>query len=306
MNQAPLHGQFYIQQVAAMTGLSKQVIRKWEERYDLVHPERLENGYRIYNEKDVNTLMKVKELSEQGYSIKQAMVLVKAYKHTESPIERITEWIQPNNGLNDYVLQLLEKGLDCEESELYYILQKAYYHFGLAKFLTEVVVPFLKEVGNKWEKREWNEYQESVSSLVVRDFLVQIRRNFRTREDAPFVVGACLPFEQHEIPIHILLLHFLMRGWRTILIGSSPAPGSIESLVGKLKPDLVLLSASTTIPFEKDPNMLRDLDQFASENQKIKFYLGGSGSSEYTKNHHLHTIIVSDVIDDILEGKATI
>ena len=41
MNQAPLHGQFYIQQVAAMTGLSKQVIRKWEERYDLVHPERL-------------------------------------------------------------------------------------------------------------------------------------------------------------------------------------------------------------------------------------------------------------------------
>ena len=66
MNQASLDGQYYIQQVADVTGLSKQVIRKWEERYDLVHPERLENGYRIYSEKDVNTLMKVKELSEKG------------------------------------------------------------------------------------------------------------------------------------------------------------------------------------------------------------------------------------------------
>ena len=75
MNQVPLHGQFYIQQVAAMTGLSKQVIRKWEERYDLVHPERLENGYRIYNEKDVNTLMKVKELSEKGTLLNKLLFL---------------------------------------------------------------------------------------------------------------------------------------------------------------------------------------------------------------------------------------
>ena len=306
MKHVPSHSQYYIQQVADVTGLSKQVIRKWEERYDLVQPERLENGYRIYSDKDVNTLMKVKQLSDQGYSIKQAVVLLKEYQHTESSIEGISEPIQPNRELSDYVLQLLEKGSNCEEFELYYILQKAYYHLGLIKFLTEVVAPFLKEVGSKWEKGEWNEYQESVSSLVVRDFLVQIRRNFRTREDAPCVIGACLPFEHHEIPLHILLLYFLMKGWRTILIGSSPAPGSIESLVGKLKPDLVLLSASTILPFEKDPTIIQNLDQFAAENKHIKFYLGGRGSLEYTKNHPLRTIIVGDVIDeieDLVNGK---
>ena len=305
MNQASLDGQYYIHQVADVTGLSKQVIRKWEERYDLVHPERLANGYRIYSEKDVNTLMKVKELSEKGYSIKQAVVFVNKLSHSEQPIVRKQERNLPFSGLNDYVLQLLEKGVNCEEFEINYLLQKAYNHHGLSKFLKDVVIPFLKEVGNKWEKGEWSEYQESVSSIVVRDFLVQIRRNFFTREDASLVIGACLPYEQHEIPLHILLLQFMMRGWKTILVGTSPAPGSIESLVRKLKPSIVLLSASTTIPFEEDPYLLTQLDQFAAENKKIKFYLGGSGALEFTKTHHLHTIVVNNIIEDILDEKAS-
>ena len=56
--------------------MSKQVIRKWEERYELVQPERLENGYRVYSEKDVNALLRVKILSEKGYSIKQAIDMI--------------------------------------------------------------------------------------------------------------------------------------------------------------------------------------------------------------------------------------
>ena len=67
-----------------------------------------------------------------------------------------------------------------------------------------------------------------------------------------------------------------------------------------------MLSASTILPFEKDPTIIRNLDQFAAENKHIKFYLGGRGSLEYTKNHPLRTIIVSDVIDeieDLVNGK---
>ena len=160
--------------------------------------------------------------------------------------------------LNEYVFQLLEKGWHCDEIELNLILKQAYHHVGLQRFITNIVVPFLKEVGKKWENHEWGEYQESVSSLVVRDFLVQIRRNHPYRENAPFVLGACLPNEQHEVPLHLILVQFMLEGWKTQLIGTSPAPGAIESLVHKLKPDVVLLSVTTAIPFEKDPGCLRD------------------------------------------------
>ena len=72
----PTDWQYNITQVSEITGLSKQVIRKWEERYQLVHPKRLENGHRVYSEKDVRLYLKVLSLSNQGYSIKQAVTIV--------------------------------------------------------------------------------------------------------------------------------------------------------------------------------------------------------------------------------------
>ena len=77
MIQSDENGLFAIQQVADITGLSKQVIRKWEERYGIIQPKRLDNGYRVYSQEDVKTLLKIKLLSEQGHSLKQAALLVK-------------------------------------------------------------------------------------------------------------------------------------------------------------------------------------------------------------------------------------
>jgi len=33
----------------------------------------------------------------------------------------------------------------------------------------------------------------------------------------------------------------MLKGWNTILLGASPAPGAIESTIEKLKPDKVIL-----------------------------------------------------------------
>lgn len=300
MVESDKNGLFTIQQVADITGLSKQVIRKWEERYGFIQPKRLDNGYRIYSQQDVKKLLKVKSLSEQGYSPKQAVLLAKeVMEEPNIPIKMGK--LSYDEQWNEYVFLLLEKGRYCDEIELNLILKEAYHHSGLDYFLNHIVVPFLKEVGKKWENNEWDEYQESVSSLVVRDFLVQIRRNYQYREHAPFVVGACLPYEQHEVPLHLVLLRFMMRGWKTQLIGTSPAPGAIESLVSRLKPDVVLLSATTTIPFEKHPQLLRELDQFAERQTDIEFYLGGHGAIAYQPEYKLRAIRVTNCIEDILK-----
>lgn len=300
MSSTDLKGMYFIQQVSDMTGLSKQVIRKWEERYHLVQPKRLENGYRIYSEVDINTLLSVKTLSEQGHTLKHAIEITKERSQLINAVPNPSQSIQHQEALNHYVLQLLEKGAHCDELELHLVLQQAYHSFGLVDFLTSVIVPFLNEVGERWERKEWSEYHEAVSSLVVRDFLIQIRRNYQCREDAPLIVGACLPYERHEIPLHILLLQFMMKGWKTILVGASPAPGSIESLVDKLKPEKVLLSATTTIPFENDPDLLKKLDRFAATNKQIDFYLGGTGALDYTKNKTLQAIHIISSIEETL------
>ena len=274
--------------------------------FNIVQPERLENGYRVYNQADINSLLSVKNLSEQGHPLKLAVELTKERNTLFDDVKdnSKSQDIKHQDFLNDYVFQLLENGSHCDELELGLVLQQAYHSFGLTDFLTSVIIPFLDEIGKKWQINEWSEYQEAVSSLVVRDFLVQIRRIFITREDAPLILGACLPFERHEIPLNILLLQFMMKGWKTILVGASPAPGSIESLIDKLMPDKVLLSATTTAPFENDPCLLDKLDQFAIVNKKIDFYLGGKGALEYAKNKKLHAIHIANSIDDIYTHKS--
>lgn len=295
-----MKGNYNIQQVSDVTGLSKQVIRKWEERYQLIEPERMDNGYRLYQDQDIATLLRVKRLSDEGYTIKQAALLIEKEREAEqsgnslTPVPVVEEW-------NDYVFKLLEYGANCEELELNRTLHQAHQDLGLDLFLSSVVLPFLREVGTRWEKQQWDEYQEAVSSMVVRDFLVQIRRNYPYREDAPLVLGACIPGEYHEVPLHILLLQFMVRGWKSFMIGASPASGSIESLVERLRPKFVLLSASTTVPLKQHPETMEKLNEFAKNYPKIKFFAGGKGMESYLHTHHLDAIKFAPDLNAILE-----
>jgi MerR family transcriptional regulator, light-induced transcriptional regulator len=294
---------YSIQQVSEITGLSKQVVRKWEERYQIVNPERLENGYRIYSETDINTILKVKGLVEQGHTVKQAAYLVQKGGSPTDQSQLDAGWKKTfkYEEFNEYVLDLLKEGTHCNESGMNLILQQAYHQKGLEFFIQSVVIPFLKEVGNRWEKGQWGEYQESLASLTVRDFLVQLRRNFKYRDNAPTLLGACLPYEQHEVPVLILLIQAMLKGWKTVLLGASPAEGSIEKTVQKLKPDKVILSATTSLPFEQDPQLLNKLDRFASECRDTNFYIGGPGAVQYLAGgKQLQFIQLTHSLDEVL------
>ena len=54
-----------------MTELSTHAIRKWEERYHLVHPQRGPNGYRTFTEDDVQFLLYLKSQLTNGETIGQ-------------------------------------------------------------------------------------------------------------------------------------------------------------------------------------------------------------------------------------------
>lgn len=181
-----------------------------------------------------------------------------------------------------------------------HILQKAHHQYGLALFLQNTVQPFLEKIGVLWETKEWDESQESVSSLLVKDYLAEIDRHFQIIDDAPHVLGFCLPGELHEIPLQIILLQIKMKGWRTTRISASPKFTAIERLINHLQPEKVLFSASTLIPFQETEDLLQDLDLVAKKFPEIDFYIGGRGAWEYTnliKPSHIQVgFHVNDVI----------
>lgn len=285
--------QYLIKEAARLTGVSEQLIRQWEHRYKIITPERLSNGYRAYSFNDLLILKEIKVLRDQGYSIKNA--IYKVLRQQEVNTDKFYF-----RAPSEYVEKLVVKGTVYDEEGLMYLLKKAHHEFGLDIFLENTVQPFLEKIGMLWAQQAWDESQEMISSLVVRDFLTQITRNFNNGSESPLALGACLPEEQHEIPLQILLLQMKVRGWRTTRIGASPKFESIETLIKNMQPQKVLLSATTTFPFEKDKYLFEKLDNLAEKYPHIEFYIGGRGVLTYTRIIKPKHMVIPFTIDDIV------
>ncbi|UOR13837.1 MerR family transcriptional regulator [Halobacillus amylolyticus] len=283
---------YYIKEVAGLTGLSEQLIRKWENRYHVIQPQRLDNGYRLYTFEDLSTLKELKALRDQGKSMKQAIHSVVAEKNSTYTLRSVEK--SPN------VKKMIEKGTIYDEKGLESLLQQSHHQYGLDLFLQNTVQPFLEEIGVLWENGEWDESQETVSSLVVKDFLTQLSRNFKHNLKAPHALGFCLPGELHEIPLQILLLQLQVKGWRTTRVGASPKLSSIERLIEHMRPQKVLFSASTGIPFQQNENLLEQLDQLAERHASTSFYIGGRGVYNYKSIMKPKHMDISFTIEDII------
>ncbi len=303
-------GWYSIKQISQITGLSTFVIRKWEERYNCIKPKRLENGYRVYSDDDIRLLLAMKKLVDQGYSVKNALLSItnedfsdKSAKQsaplsqlmTSLPIERL----ESNTELS-ILNELIMGGQQCDEKKMLHVLMNAFHEYGTSYLIHEVLQPFLHAIGEKWLAGEWSEHHEHIASMTIRDFLVQIRSTFPEPDHAPVLLAACLPHEKHEIPLHMILLEAKLKGWKTMFLGASPAPGAIERAVNQILPKKVVISATTTTPFEEDPEVLSKLDELARKYPDISFYLGGAGAWQFEKIAQLKSVIVSKDIKEML------
>lgn len=289
------HHTFSIQQVSELTGLSKQVIRKWEDRYGIITPERLENGYRVYSQLEVDLLRKTVQYINQGFAIKQAAALANEdlQKISEPPIHsQLTDY-------ENYINDLEQFGFVGNDVMIMHTLQQAHLKYGINLCLQEVVVPFLRRIGDLWCEKKWGEYQEAISSSTVRDFLASLRRTIMLPPNAPLIVGSCLPFERHENPMHILLLQCMLKGYRTIMLGAAPAPTAIESTVEMTNPQYVFLTGSTEAVMTDGGQSILALDQFASTKPQTKFFVGGAALQKYAKQLNLQYIKEAHSLDHI-------
>lgn len=296
---------YSIQQVSELTGLSKQVIRKWEERYGVIQPERLENGYRVYTTQEIMILKRIQALTENGTSVKQAITMLNKERETpEVPPMFITsqEETHPQNQYAQQVVtKLLDEGYQGRDSNMLHILQQAHHTLGVKLLIDKVIIPFLHEIGNKWFIGEWEEFKEALSSQVVRDFLANLRRTLYVPADAPIILGSCLPNERHEIPLQILMLQSMLLGYRAIMLGPSPAPHAIQDTIEQTNPKIVLLSGITNSGFEDGLKAIHELDEFAGKHPYIQFYIGGHGALKALTHSSLKHIKLTNNPNDVFQ-----
>lgn len=107
----------------------------------------------------------------------------------------------------------------------------------------------MREIGNLWEQGALSVDEEHratniVAEILARQSIIQIDHP----EGAALL--ACPPSEQHELPLRFVKLVLEWNSWRTNFLGANVPWESITRALADSKPDILLLSARSSEPFE--------------------------------------------------------
>lgn len=293
---------YTIKEVSLRTGLSTQLIRKWEERYEAVVPSRFPNGYRGYTPEDIDMLIWLKSRVEQGVPIGLAVKEKDNVSDNSASSER-QDNLSLAKGPDRYREKLTEclLNLDDASAQKYFDQLLALHHMDFV--LLEVLQPVLVEIGYRWENGDISEFQEHFSCHFIRDRLLAMKNVYLNGMNGPLLVTSCIPGERHELGILFLVYFAVKQGFRVVHLGTSPSRKGILDFLSRHEPTAFAFNASSADTFENAAEYLRELDEAIRDRRyKTQVVVGGAifqedGLLEGTTRVHIlagdaHTAIV--------------
>jgi methanogenic corrinoid protein MtbC1 len=213
------------------TGVPSDTIRKWEQRYGVLHPERTAGGQRRYSELDVARVEWLKERIHEGYRIGEAAALLGGCGQVARTVDEL------RNGIVDAAVA-------SDVDALGQLVDQTIALSTLDESFVDVLTPALVEVGERWASGSVSVAQEHLASSTVRAALQKLLADQRADVRGTAVL-ACAPGEQHEIGL--LMLAVLMRsdGWQVAYLGPDTPFADALALADGLDATALCFSAAS-------------------------------------------------------------
>jgi len=184
----------------------------------------------------------------------------------------------------------LRDALDrLDEPGAHAVLDRLLAVFTIETVLRDVVIPYLRELGERWARGDATVAQEHFASNMLRGRLLALARGWGGRAGSTTVL-ACAPGEQHDLPLIAFGLVFAARGRPVTYLGPDTPVATIDDAVRELQAQLVVVSATTT---ERFAAVERELADLAS---KVPVALAGAGASESLARTVGGTLLAGDPV----------
>jgi DNA-binding transcriptional MerR regulator len=251
-----------IGELSRRSGVSPELLRAWERRYDLLRPARSAGGTRLYAPEDLERVRAMQRHLADGLAAAEAAALA---SRSAGPA--------PSAGALDDLHRELEVALLAfDEPRAQAIIDSLLAAATLDTVLSKVLVPYLHDLGEGWERGEVSIAQEHFASSVLRGRLLGLARGW-DRGLGPRVLLACAPGEQHDLGLICFGLALRERGWRIGYLGADTPIDSVASAALAFAPGFVVLSAVTAERFSAIADELRELAK------ATRLCLGGAGAA---------------------------
>lgn len=256
---------YRIHTVSELTGLSPALIRAWESRYSLVSPARTPAGYRLYSDEDVATLRGAQRLLRKGMAPMQVAKLpsreIRGAVGAEAPVlpgpatslplmsaagsaaaGTAAEVQSLPASYAERIERLIEAFATFNSELVEELLSPPLAMLPLSTVCEKLLVPLLREVGERWHKGLLSIGAEHFGSSLVRQKLGTLLDTLRRRGNNRRLCCSCPPGELHELGLLMFTVNAAAQGFDPIYLGPDLPLADLDQAVGRSQPDLVGLS----------------------------------------------------------------
>src|SRR5260221_12327810 len=248
--------------LAQRTGAPPDTLRKWEQRYQILQPDRTAGGQRRYSERDVSRVQWLRERLDEGYRIGEAATLLG------------TIGIEPARSPRDYLKAILDSLQRGETAEIGLRLDQSFALLGVDETLDAVIRPLLRTVGERWAAGEISVAEEHLVSEAVRSRLGHLLGDSGGGVRGVAVL-ACAPGERHELGLMMAAIALRRDGWKVVYLGADTPFEDAVALARRLSARIVGLS----LAMREHAKALAQALATTSLPEDVWLVLGGSGAS---------------------------
>jgi DNA-binding transcriptional MerR regulator len=258
-------GLLRIGELGKRSGVSPELLRAWERRYGLLKPARSPGGLRLYTRQDLERVRVMREHLASGFAAAEAAALASGAPPTG-------ELAETNLTPGDLRASLAHALDHLDEPRAQGVLDRALSLTTLDTLLGEIIRPYLRELGERWQRGQISVAQEHFASALVRGRLLGLARGWGLGVGPPAVL-ACLPGEQHDIGLIAFGLALRARGWRIVYLGTDTPVNMLEQVAQAVDAKILIVSAARVEPLAP---VMSDLEELA---RRQTIGLGGHGAA---------------------------
>lgn len=282
-----------IAEIERDTGLGKDTLRVWERRYGFPTPLRNPRGDRVYDQPQLERLVRIKRLLDLGHRPGKVVPL------TQPALDALLQDSCSAAGRPDATASALDDWLERlqhgKPAELKSALQQELQRLGLSQAIEQLLAPLGQRIGQAWLANQLSIHQEHLFTetlqSVLREAITNLDASRPGLDKPPRVLLTTLPQEQHQLGLLMAECYFALRHCERIALGPRLPPTEILAAVRRFRIDIVALSISlhaSTREITEQLSLLRG--QLPPE---VELWVGGgwAGTSRRQLPADVHRVI---------------
>lgn len=247
INRNPIYN---LSAVLRETGLTADVLRAWERRYDLPKPQRTPGGHRLYSDYDVAVIKWLRARQDEGLTISRAVELWREIAAAErDPLDGLPPpspalSLPASAGrLDDLRDRWIKACLAFDVGKAEEVLNQAFAINPVETVCFEILQKGIRQVGTLWHQNRATVQQEHFATAMAVRRIETLISAAPAPTRAQTVLIGCPAAEWHHFSPLLLTLLLRRRGLNVVYLGANLPLDQMETTAATIRPTLIVLAS---------------------------------------------------------------